>query len=188
MGLLGHTWSLSIEEQFYLLWPSVLILLGARRAGTIAAVLIVIITLHPHPGDRAVRIFLHRHPRRRGPCGLRSGHRPGPAPDMEQRGRGGAILILAVLDLPHDFAITLVILAAAAVVCSSSQRLGVLAPMGKRAYGLYLWNWPLAILVGPVAVPLTFVAAELSGVSSSCPSTDGATTNHEEQWRRRRSW
>jgi peptidoglycan/LPS O-acetylase OafA/YrhL len=40
---IGHTWSLGVEEQFYLLWPACLVLLGARR-GLIAAVCVVLAT------------------------------------------------------------------------------------------------------------------------------------------------
>jgi peptidoglycan/LPS O-acetylase OafA/YrhL len=37
---LNHFWSLSLEEQFYLFWPSCLLLLGLRRSRTIALVAI----------------------------------------------------------------------------------------------------------------------------------------------------
>jgi peptidoglycan/LPS O-acetylase OafA/YrhL len=32
VGSLGMTWSLSVEEQFYVLWPTAIVLLGLRRA------------------------------------------------------------------------------------------------------------------------------------------------------------
>lgn len=53
--LVGHTWSLSLEEQFYLLWPLSLRYLGQRRSAYVALLLILaaplsrILTLHMNP-------------------------------------------------------------------------------------------------------------------------------------------
>ena len=42
---LAHTWSLAVEEQFYLLWPALLALLGVRRSLWGAAALLVLCPL-----------------------------------------------------------------------------------------------------------------------------------------------
>ena len=42
---LSHVWSLAVEEQFYLLWPPVLVLLGRRRAARVALAVVLLAPL-----------------------------------------------------------------------------------------------------------------------------------------------
>ena len=51
--LLEHTWSLSLEEQFYLLWPAALLLLGTRKGIKLATWLILL-----SPLSRIVTYYL----------------------------------------------------------------------------------------------------------------------------------
>ena len=73
-----------------------------------------------------------------------------------------ALIILAFVDWSHDITIPLVISASAIVITSEVGVLSVLAPVGRRAYALYLWDWPLTILLGSVGGLVAIPAATLS--------------------------
>ncbi|CAN5178703.1 acyltransferase [soil metagenome] len=49
--VLGHVWTLCLEEQFYLLWPAVVVFLGFRRAWRISVGIVIVVPL--------VRIYLY---------------------------------------------------------------------------------------------------------------------------------
>jgi peptidoglycan/LPS O-acetylase OafA/YrhL len=162
INFIGHTWSLSIEEQFYLLWPAFLILAGTRRAAIVAGVLIGAATIIRTVTDGPFEYFstITRGDAILVGCLLAIANIGLPA----WCGAVGvvAMVVVAYGNVSHDLTIPIAIVAAGAVIAGGWRPLGVLAPMGRRAYGLYLWNWPLAVVFEPLAVPLTFVAAELS--------------------------
>lgn len=61
---IGQTWSISVEEQFYLLWPlivkfskNILRSLIAVIAVLIALKILVLILFHQHPGSRALQVI-----------------------------------------------------------------------------------------------------------------------------------
>lgn len=168
-----HLWSLSVEEQFYLLWPALLIVLGRFRwhMGLAIGILIVgsfafaiylanrnLDALYFHPLARfwelllgaALAYFHHR-------FGINS------LPSMLDRvwmrhllSFAGLSAILSALFLfgdkvPHPSAITLVpLIGVAALIASGSSSVGgrllSFRPMvwvGLISYPLYLWHWPV---------------------------------------------
>jgi peptidoglycan/LPS O-acetylase OafA/YrhL len=162
INFVGHTWSLSIEEQFYLLWPAFLIAVGARRAAVVAVALVAVATVIRTVSDGPFEYFstVTRGDAILVGCLLAIANIRLPA----WCGAVGAAAMIGIayLNLSHDLTIPMTIVAAGAVTTAAWKPLGVLAPMGRRAYGLYLWNWPMALLFGTLGVPLTFVMAELS--------------------------
>ncbi len=163
---LGHTWSLAIEEQFYLVWPLILIVARGRVLRlAVAAILVASAVRLVTSGTfeyfstitRADAILLG--------CVVAIVQPRWPA---WVGAAGVAALVGAALALPpssHDIAIPLAMAATVAVIGGALEPLGRLAPIGLRAYSLYLWNWPMTILFGPMglaAPAATVIAGEIS--------------------------
>ena len=163
MEPLPHTWSLAIEEQFYLLWPVALVALQPRRALLVALALATASALARVVAEGAFEYFstLTRADAILVGSALALLGRAALPPAASLLGILGLVAI-SLTDLSHDAAIALSIVAASAVVMGRLPAIGRLAPIGRRAYSLYLWNWPLTLLFGPVGFFLTIPVAEVS--------------------------
>src|SRR5215470_11998880 len=193
-SLLQHTWSLAIEEQFYILWPLILVpclvLVGRKRlpmlviAGIAASAALMWILYNPHSDPSRVyygtdtRAFL-----------LLMGILLALVwPWIERMRRavplleffGIAALVGTVLlfrqmhdfnptlyrggDLAAAFCFVVLIGAVAHPQTGIGNALGI-APLrwiGERSYGIYLWHWPIIVLLAGVNTRPGFglVAAE----------------------------
>jgi peptidoglycan/LPS O-acetylase OafA/YrhL len=167
-GLLSHTWSLSIEEQFYLVWPVLLIgilALGRGRVGWVVGLLVVLILaaiglrflLWDGPGAfyRVYEGTATRMDALAIGCLLAVAftRRPVTVPPLVMAGLAAAIPItlwttnlgsLATIGLP------VTAFAAAGLVAGAATGNGErvlawrpLAYLGIISYGLYIWHRPV---------------------------------------------
>jgi len=161
---LNHTWSLAIEEQFYLVWPALVILLRGRLlqfavVAIVAMSVVRVIATGPleyfSTITRADAILVG--------CVLAL-TRPRWPTSVAAMGLV-ALIAVGLLNPGFEVGIPATMLATAAIIGGRLELLGRLAPIGLRAYSLYLWNSPMSLLfgsVGPIAPLLTILIGELS--------------------------
>ena len=169
---LGHLWSLAQEEQFYLVWPPLLLLLSRARAtrlpwliGMILAAVLVEKTVLLATGASQLRIYggpdTHADPILIG-CLFGALFATGRAPSVRRLGPAALATVAAAVladrsllgatsPLRTVFAFACAIVILAAVEGGIVARILSLRPLrflGQISYSLYLWHLPVLAAAG----------------------------------------
>jgi len=173
---LRHFWSLAVEEQFYLLWPLVVFaavkygkanwrkwLLGVGVVGGLASLATSVLITKGHPGAGYYLPYSRFWEISAGALLALAGSRFDKIPNLV-RAAGGWVGLVAIIasavmfsetTIFPGYAALLPVAATVFVLVAGSAKFGPISllslePMqslGARSYSLYLWHWPLLVLL-----------------------------------------
>jgi peptidoglycan/LPS O-acetylase OafA/YrhL len=186
-----HLWSLAIEEQFYLIWPWLLLaglwfgrtrraLLVLSLGGALVSAALMAVLYHPgydptrvYEGTdtRAFQLLIGAALAVRGADWFTARLSPRATRNVLDVAGVAALLGIGLLvwrtspfsSFLYPYGLLLLSVATATVVASvvhPASRLsgalgsGTLRWLGVRSYGIYLWQWPLILLINPSHGPL----------------------------------
>ena len=173
---LRHFWSLAVEEQFYLLWP--LVVLGAVKYGKanwkkwlvgvgvvagLASLVTSILITKGHPGAGYYLPYSRFWEISAGALLALAGTRFDKISNLVRAVGGwlglvaivGAAVIFSETTVFPGYAALLPIVATVMVLVAGSAKFGPISLLsieplqllGARSYSLYLWHWPLLVLI-----------------------------------------